>query len=130
MFIDSHAHVYQEYYDDIDEVIKRANDNGIKLIINAGCNQKSNEEILASLTNPNLYGVIGIHPENVHEYTQEDLDYVEAKLSNPKILGIGEIGLDYHYEKESKDEQLKLFEYQLYLVRNTFVPSNHLLEKL
>ena len=44
MFIDSHAHVYQEYYDDIAEVIKRANDNGIKLIINAGCNQKSNEE--------------------------------------------------------------------------------------
>lgn len=121
-FIDSHAHIYEEYYDDIDSIIEKSLDSNIKYIINAGCDRKSNEEIIANLNNPHLFGVIGIHPENVHEYQKEDLDFVEANLKNKKILGIGEIGLDYHYDKDSKEKQKALFEYQLSLAEKYSMP--------
>ncbi len=120
--VDTHAHIYSEYYANIADVLKRAEEAGIKYIINAGCDTKSNEEILKLLSNSALYGVIGIHPENVHEYTDADLAYVEENCQNPKIIGIGEIGLDYHYEKTSKEEQIKLLEAQLKIAENYHKP--------
>ena len=62
-----------------------------------------------------MYGAIGIHPEHVDNYTKEDLEFIEKNLKNEKIIAIGEIGLDYHYTKENKKEQIELFEQQLKL---------------
>ena len=114
MFTDTHCHIYKEYYENIEEVLKNAKKSNVNRMINNGCDKKSNEEVLELTKNyENIYGAIGIHPENIEEYKEEDLKWIEENLKQPKIIAIGEIGLDYHYTKENKTEQIKLLERQL-----------------
>ena len=111
MFTDTHCHIYKEYYENIEEVLKNAKKSNVNRMINNGCDKKSNEEVLELTKNyENIYGAIGIHPENIEEYKEEDLKWIEENLKQSKIIAIGEIGLDYHYTKENKTEQIKLLE--------------------
>ena len=71
---------------------------------------------------PNMYGAIGIHPEDVDGVMPDDIKFIEDNLSNEKIVAIGEIGLDYYYTKENKEEQIKLFESQLSLAEKYNMP--------
>lgn len=123
MFTDGHCHIYSEYYSDISNIIKLAQDNKVKYFINNGCDASTNKEVI-NLTNAyeNMYGAIGIHPENVQDYVEKDLDFIEENLNNPKIIAIGEIGLDYHYTKELKNEQIQLFESQLKIAEKYNMP--------
>lgn len=114
MFTDTHCHLYKEYYNDLDIILKQAESNNVNRYIVSGCNQKSNEEVIKLINNySNIYGTLGIHPEDVENYNEKDLYFIEKNLSNKKIIAIGEIGLDYYYTKENKEEQIKLFERQL-----------------
>ena len=116
MFVDTHCHIYDEYYDDIEKIIKKIKDNNIFKIINNGCDAKSNMEILKKVSSYDfMYGALGIHPESVLDYKKEDIDFIEKHLNDEKIVAIGEIGLDYHYGKENKEAQIILFEEQLKL---------------
>ena len=116
MFTDTHCHIYSEYYNNIDSVINESVDNKVNRWINNGCDRESNKEVLSLIDKyNNMYGAIGIHPENVLDYTSSDLKYIEENLNNKKILAIGEIGLDYHFSKDNKEEQIKLLELQLSL---------------
>ena len=117
MFCDTHCHLYDEYYDNIDEVIKASLDNDVTRFIVDGCEQKSNEAILDLIVKDGVYGCLGIHPENVLSYNDSDLDFVSEHILDDKIVGIGEIGLDYHYSKDNKEEQKKLFKRQLEIAR-------------
>ena len=123
MFTDSHCHIYKEYYDNIDEILNTAKNSNVTRYINNGCNSETNKEII-NLVNKydNMYGALGIHPESVEEYKSEDLKYIEDNISNKKIIAIGEIGLDYYYTKENKNEQIKLFEKQLLLAQKYNMP--------
>ena len=123
MFVDTHCHIYSEYYDDIDNILSISKSNNISYYINNGCDHKSNKEIIELIDKyPNMYGAIGIHPESVLDYKMEDLKFIEDNLNNTKIIAIGEIGLDYHYGKETKEEQIKLLEYQLKLAEKYNLP--------
>ena len=123
MFTDTHCHIYHEYYDDIDKVINECEVNNVKYFINSGGDAKSNIEVLETIKNyPNMYAALGLHPEEAKRYSNEDIKFIENNLNNPKVLAIGEIGLDYHYGKESKDEQIKLFEKQLELAEKYNIP--------
>lgn len=123
MLIDTHAHIYSEYYDDIEEVIKQSNSNHVDIIINSGVDGKTNKEILAlSKKHSNIYITLGVHPENANNYTLNDIKYIEDNLNNKNVVAIGEIGLDYHYENYNKEEQIKLFEIQLDLAQKYNVP--------
>ncbi len=123
MFTDTHCHLYSEYFDNQDEIRDAALLNGINRVINNGCDQKSNAEILALLPKYDyMYGAIGIHPEQVHNYKMEDIAYVAEHLKDSKVVALGEIGLDYHYEKESRAEQIKLLETQLEIAEKENVP--------
>lgn len=123
MFTDTHCHIYQEYYDDIDEVLNTANNKNISRVINNGCDNKSNKEVLELISKyPNMYGAIGIHPESVDTYENSDLEFLESHLKNEKVVAIGEIGLDYHYTKENKEKQIVLFHYQLSLAEKYNLP--------
>lgn len=120
---DTHSHIYKEYYEDTDEIVRRATEKNVKYIINSGVDQSSNEEVIDFCKNKdNVYCTIGIHPENVKNYTLEHIDFIEKNLNNKKVLAIGEIGLDYHYETENRKEQLELFELQLKLAEKLNVP--------
>lgn len=123
MFTDTHCHIYKEYYDNIDQIIKNAKENHVNRIINNGCDKKSNEEVLRWIKIiPNMYGALGIHPENVLNYQEEDLNWLEKELKSPKIIAIGEIGLDYHYTKENKEKQKELLKRQLDLATKYNLP--------
>jgi len=122
-FIDTHCHLYKEYYENLDDIITKIKENGIDKVINNGTNNKSNHEVLELINKYDfMYGALGIHPEDVDNYNQEDLDFIENNLNNPKVVAIGEIGLDYHYTKENKEEQIKLFSYQLKLAEKYNIP--------
>lgn len=123
MFTDTHCHIYKEYYENIDEILKNAKENKINRMINNGCDKKSNSEVLELIGKyENMYGALGIHPENVEEYIQEDIKLIEKQLNHKKVIAIGEIGLDYHYTKENKEKQKKLLEEQLSLAERYQLP--------
>ena len=116
MLIDTHCHLYKEYYDDIESIIELSKQNNVMYYINNGCGAKSNIEVLELIEKyDNVYGALGIHPEYVSNYTLDDIKFIEDNLSNEKIVAIGEIGLDYYYSKENKNEQIELLEIQLKL---------------
>lgn len=123
MFTDSHSHVYKEYYDNIDLVVDEAKQNGITRIITCGCSSEENSEVIDVINNyPTIFGALGIHPENVSSYKEIDIDFIKKNIANQKVVAIGEIGLDYHYSKEEKEEQIKLLETQLSLAEEYDIP--------
>ncbi|MGN1371579.1 MAG: TatD family hydrolase [Candidatus Coprovivens sp.] len=123
MFTDTHSHIYGEYYDDLDEIIKKIYDNQVNRVINNGCDAKSNKEVLELIEKYDLmYGAIGIHPESVDSYTEEDLNFIEEHINDDKVVAVGEIGLDYYWTKDNKEKQKELFEYQLKLAERVNKP--------
>lgn len=116
MFTDTHCHIYSEYYDDIDDIMKKICDAKISKVINNGTNNNSNIEVLKLAEKyDNMFAAIGIHPEDVDNYKDEDLSFIEEHINDSKVVAIGEIGLDYYYTKENKNKQIELFEKQLKL---------------
>ena len=123
MFTDTHCHLYDEYYESVSEVINDSINKGVHSFINAGCDGLSNKEVIEKVSKYKfMYGVIGIHPEYVLTYTLEDILDIERHLKDDKIVGIGEIGLDYHYDTLNKDAQKELFIKQLELAKKYDLP--------
>lgn len=123
MFTDTHCHLYNEYYNNIDVIINNAQQNGINRFIVSGCSTKDNNEVINIIKRfDNVYGVIGLHPEEALNYCIEDIKILENNLNNSKIIGIGEIGLDYHYENFDKEKQQALFKSQLELADKYKLP--------
>ena len=116
MFTDTHCHLYKEYYKNMSALVKKCVDNKIPRFINNGTDMKSNREVLNYVfTYEGMYGSLGIHPESVEDYKEEDLDFIREHINDEKIVAIGEIGLDYHWVNDNKDKQIELFEKQLKL---------------
>ena len=123
MFTDTHCHLYNEYYNNIDVIINNAQQNGINRFIDSVCSTKDNNEVINIIKRfDNVYGVIGLHPEEALNYCIEDIKMLENNLNNSKIIGIGEIGLDYHYENFDKEKQQALFRSQLELADKYKLP--------
>ena len=117
MLVDTHCHIFREYYDDIDEVIARAKEAGLKAIIVNGVDRKSNEEVLELVKKYDIvYGALGIQPEEVENYCDDDILFIEEHINDDKIIAVGEIGLDYHYECD-KELQKNVFLRQLEIAR-------------
>ena len=121
--IDTHAHILSEFYDNIEDVIQHLKSKNIINVINCGDSIKSSLEIieLSKKYKDYMLPVIGIHPDNI------DTDYNKIKdlenlIKNNKIVGIGEIGLDYYHNKENKEEQIKLFSQQIDLAEKYNLP--------
>lgn len=113
MLVDTHCHIFNEYYQDIDEVIARAYDNGLGMIIVNGYDKKSNEEVLELVKKYDIvYGALGIQPEYAMDASEEDFKFIEEHINDDRILAVGEIGLDYHYDID-KDRQKEVFKRQL-----------------
>ena len=111
MIIDTHAHIYELEYDNLDEIVSKLNEY---IVINNGINEETNKMVLNMAEKyPNFYAAIGYHPENVEEIEDWDLKLLESEINNPKVVAIGEIGLDYHYCSENKEKQKELFIKQL-----------------
>lgn len=113
MIVDTHCHLNND-----ENSIKKIKKMENNIIIVSGYNKESNKTVieLCKLF-PNVYGTIGIHPEELYDFNEENLKFIEDNLKNEKIVGIGEIGLDYHYSKDEIDKQKELFILQLNLAR-------------
>ena len=114
MYIDTHCHVFSEYYDNIDEIINKCKNNGVSKIIISGCDIETNKEVLELVNKYDIiYGTIGFHPTELNDFKEEYFAFLEKNIMNKKIVGIGEIGLDYHYEDTDKNKQINVFTRQL-----------------
>ena len=103
--VDTHCHIFISDYPDVDDVIKKMGDN---IIIVSGVDDDSNREVLELCSRyDNVYGTLGIHPESADDIY--DLDFVRNHINDFHIVGVGEIGLDYHYTKDNMDKQVDLF---------------------
>ena len=111
MFVDTHCHLSKDDYDDIDEVVKNAKENDVNYLIISGCDKKSIEEsINISNQYENVYLALGYHPSETNTTNDRDLEDLEKVIkTNKKVVAVGEIGLDYHWDKDNKEEQKKLF---------------------
>lgn len=114
MLIDTHCHIYKNYYDDIDILMKKIKDSGVDRIINNACNYESCLEVLNLVKRyENMYCVLGLHPEENLEDIDKVLDLLEKNLDNNKVIGVGEIGLDYYYTRDTKEKQIDVLNRQL-----------------
>jgi TatD DNase family protein len=112
MIVDSHCHLdYPNLYDQLDQVIKRAEKNDIKYLLTI-CTTLESYKKIEHIVNKykNIYGTFGIHPHETKNFPNIDFKYILRKTKkNKKIIGIGETGLDYHYNFSDKDIQKKSF---------------------
>ena len=112
--IDTHCHIFSEYYDDISSLINDIKANGVKMIIVNGCDMKSNLEVLSLIKQYDMvYGAIGFHPTEEVTDVDEAIEFLKQHVGDDKIVAIGEIGLDYHYENTDILWQKELFKRQL-----------------
>ena len=117
--IDTHCHLSKEYYDDLDLIVD--NMNGYMIV--SGCNMKTNKEVLDLIKKyDKVYGTLGLHPTENEDFNDKNLKFIEQNLKNPKILAIGEIGLDYYWEKDKKNLQKEWFIKQIELANKYNLP--------
>ena len=116
MIIDTHCHVIDLEYDNIDEIINRFKDN---IMIISGYDSISNRNVIDIVKKyKNVYGTLGFHPSEVDKFSEEEFNYIKNNINNSKIVGIGEIGLDYHYGSNNKEKQIKMFKSLLDLAQS------------
>ncbi len=117
MLIDTHAHLdFSEYDQDRDEVIKRAKDNGVEIIINIGSSlEGSRGSLELAAKYENIYAVVGVHPHEAVDAPRDVAQTIKDLAKNKKVVAIGEIGLDYFKNYSLPDKQRDLFK-QLALV--------------
>ncbi len=113
--IDTHCHLSNSYYEKIEEVLEENRKAGVEKIIISGCSKEEIKEAIdIANTHQDVYATIGYHPEEVNKVTDNDLEELKSLIKREsKVVGLGEIGLDYYYEKDNKDKQIALFEKQL-----------------
>lgn len=124
MFIDTHVHLNADQYEeDVEEVITRALDAGVTTMIVVGFDRKTiNKAMELTKRHSFIYVVIGWHPVDAIDFTAEDLDWIESLATHPKVVGIGETGLDYHWDKSPKDIQQEVFRKQIQLAKKVNLP--------
>jgi len=121
MFIDTHLHFNKE---EAPKIVRDAHSNGVGILIVSGCDKKGIVDVLEIIKYfDNVYATIGFHPSEVLDVTDEDIEWLENIVTNNnKIIGIGEIGLDYYYGKETRNKQIELFDKQLKLAEKLNFP--------
>ncbi len=123
-YIDSHAHYDDEAFDaDRDELLNRLNANGVRNIVNIGCNlERSQYSVDLAERFPFVYAAVGVHPDDAAYTPDGYLSKLEYMTANPKVVAVGEIGLDYHTEGYDRDLQIRFFNEQLDLAERAGLP--------
>lgn len=121
---DSHAHYDDERFDaDRDILLHSLFENGVTGIVNIGCSRKTSEDsVLLAEQYPLVFASVGIHPHEACRYTDGDIDVITSLLTHKKVVALGEIGLDYHYGSDVKEEQKLLFRKQMEIAEATKMP--------
>lgn len=124
MLFDSHAHLDDEKFDDDREkVINSLKENGVDLIVDPGADISSSvQAVNLSKEYENIYAAVGVHPHSAKDMNEDTLKILKALSKNDKVVAIGEIGLDYHYDNSPRDVQKKWFKEQIKLAKELNLP--------
>ena len=125
MLFDTHAHYDAEQFDrDRDAVLSGLQSRNVSLVVNPGCDIPSSQKAVElSHTWPFLYAAVGYHPENCAPYDPAELDVLRDWARDPKVVAIGEIGLDYYWEENPpREHQQLVFREQMALARELDMP--------
>ena len=123
--IDSHCHLIDDAFDsDRLFILNDLSNFGIRGIINPATNiDDAKKSLEIAKDYENFYPMVGIHPEEVDSIKEADLDEIKKIAQNPRVVAIGEIGLDYYWKDDNKDKQKEILIYQLNLARKLNLPA-------
>ncbi len=123
--IDTHSHINMIENISIEEVIRNANENNVrKIIVPAASISDIDDVFELSIKYENIYCYLGIHPEEVQDWSDEILDKIRDYSKSNKVVGIGEIGLDYYWDKSNIEAQKEIFIKQIKLANELNLPMN------
>lgn len=124
MLFDTHAHLNAEQFnEDLTEVIARAQEVGIENIVVVGFDRPTITRAMELVEEYDfMYASVGWHPVDAIDMTDEDLEWIEELAKHPKVVAIGEMGLDYHWDKSPKDVQKEVFRKQIHLAKRVKLP--------
>jgi TatD DNase family protein len=124
MFFDTHVHLNAEQYEeDVKEVIGRALEEGVKNMMVVGFDRPTITRAMELIEEYDfLYASVGWHPVDAIDMTDEDLQWIEELSSHPKVVALGEMGLDYHWDKSPKEIQHEVFRRQIQLAKKVKLP--------
>jgi TatD DNase family protein len=124
--IDSHAHIQgSEFTADFQAVMDRAHAAGVeKIVVVGGAGELSSNEAAVSLarSSPDLFATVGMHPHDAKDVSEEDLARLKQLAADPKVVAIGETGLDFYYNHSPRDLQTKIFARFIHMARETRLP--------
>lgn len=126
MIFDTHAHYDDEQFDeDRDQLLSSMAEAGVSTIVEIGASMESSRNAIRLAEQyPFVYAAVGVHPDNVGELDEETFEELEAMCRHNKVVAVGEIGLDYHWDTEPREVQKKWFVRQLELARKMKLPVN------
>ena len=124
MFIDTHAHLfYPNFNGEIDQVIERAINAGVKYIIVPGTDLATSKKAIDLAEQyESVYAAVGVHPHDTKEWKDSFIDIIEDFSKHPKVVAVGEIGLDYYYDFSPKEIQIEAFKAQIDLAIKIGLP--------
>lgn len=124
MFFESHAHYDDRKFDiDRDELLTTLQKKGIDHVVNVGADMNSSKKsIELSKKYPYIYSAVGVHPHYVDKLQDSDLNHLETFAGEEKVVAIGEIGLDFHYDRSPREVQRIWFKKQLELAKKLELP--------
>ena len=124
MLFDTHAHMNDPAYDeDRGNIMLGLNEKGVGLVMNVGCCLESSGDCIALAEKyPFVYASVGSHPDSADEVNEEVIEAYRQMAQHPKVLAIGEIGLDYYYETIPREIQQKAFRMQMQLAKELDMP--------
>jgi len=124
MLFDTHAHLEDEKFEaDVDEVIERAKDKGVSLILNVGYNL-SHARMSVALAEKfdNIYAAVGLHPHDAKDAEKGLWDELYKLADHPKVVALGEMGLDYYWDNSPRDIQRDVFRHQIGMAKDLQMP--------
>lgn len=124
MIFESHAHYDDDAFDeDRESLLASMSESGIEYVINVGASLKSTASTIELVQKyPFMYGAAGVHPNETAELNEENFEWLKEQCKNPKIVAVGEIGLDYYWDEPEHEIQKLWFERQLDLARELGKP--------
>ncbi|MCQ2958244.1 MAG: TatD family hydrolase [Candidatus Gastranaerophilales bacterium] len=123
-FIDTHSHIdMEEFQENFSEMLDKCKEVGVEKVIIPGVNVEDTKRIIDLIDKyDNLYALVGLHPEEASKWNDESLDYFREVSKHKKVLGIGEIGLDYYWDKGNIELQREVLIKQIELAKEINKP--------
>lgn len=126
MIIDTHAHYDDKQFDiDREEILNSLEAEGVGIVVNASASYRSCERVVKMVQEyPFMYAMVGVHPDEVGDLNEETFAKMKELYKEPKVVAVGEIGLDYYWDNEPREKQKEWFIRQLEVARELDLPVN------